>query len=40
MSNHLRATSRADLIVDCETETPDAAAKRAVALLAEKGYIR
>jgi adenylylsulfate kinase len=31
---------RPDLIVDCETEAPDAAAKRVVALLAEKGYIR
>ena len=31
---------RPDLIVDCETEAPDAAAKRVVALLGEKGYIR
>jgi adenylylsulfate kinase len=31
---------RPDLIVDCETEAPGAAAKRVVALLAEKGYIR
>jgi len=31
---------RPDLIVDCETEAPDAAAKRVVALLVEKGYIR
>jgi adenylylsulfate kinase len=31
---------RPDLIVDCEAEAPDAAAKRVVALLIEKGYIR
>jgi hypothetical protein len=29
-----------DLVVQCEDETPDAAAERVVALLVEKGYIR
>src|SRR5579864_3255948 len=29
-----------DLIVDCEAETPEAAARRVIAFLIEKGYIR
>jgi adenylylsulfate kinase len=31
---------RPDLIVDCEAEAPETAARRVVTLLAEKGYIR
>ena len=31
---------RPDLIIDCEYETAEAAARRVVALLTEKGYIR
>ena len=29
-----------DLVVDCEAESPEAAARRVLALLTEKGYIR
>jgi adenylylsulfate kinase len=29
-----------DLLVDCEAEAPEAAARRVLALLTEKGYIR
>ena len=39
-SDRIRTSGSPDMVVDCEGESAEAGARRVVALLVEKGYIR